>query len=888
MPYITLGTSSQLQIQVPTKGTTGWSETLRTNTFLKIAEHDHTGGGKGEQLSTGAIADDSITGAKIRLSNNENLTARNAANSADLNLLKADANDELVFGITIATAEFQDDGLTVVDNADNTKVLALQLSGITTGTTRTLNSPDASGTIVLEDNTATITNKTMTSAGNTLTIDADVSTVSNIKNAEIKAGAAIAVNKLASVTADRVLISDGSGFLSASSVSSTTLGYLDATSSIQTQLNTKTDTGTAIGLADNAIMPGTGSMTIPKGTTAQRSGTPASGMLRFNTSSNEFEGYDGSSWGEIGGSAGGGLTNYITNPGAETDTTGWSTFDDAGSFVDGTGGTASNLTFSRNTSSPLRDNADFDLVVSAADASGEGVSFDFSTENADKYSILRVSFDYSTDAPDDFFAIGIYDVTNGAIINPVKTDLKANSNNTKFITEFQTTNSTSYRLALYVKDTDATGYTINFDNVEVGPREIAKGPVVTDLVSFTPTGSWSTNTSYSGFYRRIGDSMECEITVTTSGAPNSANLTVNLPSGFTIDTSKLDASSTTNGSLGLGGAYDNSGTLFPLRLQYESTTAVRVYAVRTDGTYADLSPDSTVDQAIPFTWGSGDRLTVKFTVPISGWGGSGAISSDFGNRLIYSEGRGNGGTSLTGGTTNIDFTETIDKTSSFDGTTFTAPETGVYNIEGCVFLTSTVTGNMYSYINGTINKLMGTASAADDIYPFSGLLELNKGDALTFRFSANATLSNNTNVHHVAISKVQTPQTLQGRTVIGMKATNNAGTSLTATTTNMDFSNTVYDTHNAWDGDEFTAPESGKYSIKGIAQFTSGFNDYIGVYINGTLDTAMNVGLGSSTSPFFGEVDVNQGDVITVRTISGSYTLSNNSTQHWLAIHKIN
>ena len=60
-----------------------------------------------------------------------------------------------------------------------------------------------------------------------------------ITNTSVGASAAIAVSKLAAVTASRVLESDGSGFVSASSVTSTTLGYVDPTSSIQTQLDTK-------------------------------------------------------------------------------------------------------------------------------------------------------------------------------------------------------------------------------------------------------------------------------------------------------------------------------------------------------------------------------------------------------------------------------------------------------------------------------------------------------------------------------------------------------------------------------------------------------------------------------------------------------------------------
>ena len=54
----------------------------------------------------------------------------------------------------------------------------------------------------------------------------------------------------------------------------------------------------------NVIVGGTGAITIPSGTTNQR-GTAAQGMLRYNTTTNEFEGYSGS-WGSIGG--GGGAT----------------------------------------------------------------------------------------------------------------------------------------------------------------------------------------------------------------------------------------------------------------------------------------------------------------------------------------------------------------------------------------------------------------------------------------------------------------------------------------------------------------------------------------------------------------------------------------------------
>ena len=56
----------------------------------------------------------------------------------------------------------------------------------------------------------------------------------------------------------------------------------------------------------------TTSITVPVGTTAQRDGSPANGMLRYNSTLNAFEGYANNVWGEIGGGgARGGGTDKI-------------------------------------------------------------------------------------------------------------------------------------------------------------------------------------------------------------------------------------------------------------------------------------------------------------------------------------------------------------------------------------------------------------------------------------------------------------------------------------------------------------------------------------------------------------------------------------------------
>jgi len=64
-------------------------------------------------------------------------------------------------------------------------------------------------------------------------------------------------------------------------------------------------TDTANVTAAGAVMTtaATGQANMPAGTTAQRTGSPVAGALRFNSTDVSFEGYDGTEWGSIGGGA---------------------------------------------------------------------------------------------------------------------------------------------------------------------------------------------------------------------------------------------------------------------------------------------------------------------------------------------------------------------------------------------------------------------------------------------------------------------------------------------------------------------------------------------------------------------------------------------------------
>jgi hypothetical protein len=101
------------------------------------------------------------------------------------------------------------------------------------------------------------------------------------------------------------------------SINGTTIGGTTPSTGSFSQLdvdNIRVDGDTISNTAANTsivIMPnGTGvlsissvtAVTLPAGTTAQRP-TPVAGMLRFNGDEDEFEGYNGTEWGAIGGGA---------------------------------------------------------------------------------------------------------------------------------------------------------------------------------------------------------------------------------------------------------------------------------------------------------------------------------------------------------------------------------------------------------------------------------------------------------------------------------------------------------------------------------------------------------------------------------------------------------
>ena len=78
------------------------------------------------------------------------------------------------------------------------------------------------------------------------------------------------------------------------------------TGAVNLSVGTLAVTGTST-FAGDSTYTGTGQVKLPAGTTAQRSGSPANGMIRYNSDDDGFEGYQDGAWGGISGAQANGV-----------------------------------------------------------------------------------------------------------------------------------------------------------------------------------------------------------------------------------------------------------------------------------------------------------------------------------------------------------------------------------------------------------------------------------------------------------------------------------------------------------------------------------------------------------------------------------------------------
>lgn len=117
-----------------------------------------------------------------------------------------------------------------------------------------------------------------------------------------------------------------------------------------------------------------------------------------------------------------------------------------------------------------------------------------------------------------------------------------------------------------------------------------------DWEAFTPTGSWISNTTYTGQYKIIGDLMLARIKVALAGAPNS-----------TSDDS--DVAENQFSIKGYGVIYDAAPATYDASVVVQDSSSIRILAKGAGASYVTLA---SVTQAVPITFASGDWVSVQF------------------------------------------------------------------------------------------------------------------------------------------------------------------------------------------------------------------------------------------------------------------------------------
>lgn len=538
----------------------------------------------------------------------------------------------------------------------------------------------------------------------------------------------------------------------------------------------------------------------------------------------------------LGAGTGGGDVNYITdgdaeglNPFVVSKNTVASARPDVG-FVT----SATTLVVGNVGIDPLNGSYSFHVIKSAVNTQGQQAYIDFDIPEKSKakvldirvnYKVLSGTFSAGSSTTDSDLIVYIAalnpNTAQWEMIEPSSFKLLSNSTtiSDEFRASFQTTaTATAYRLILHVASTNASAWTLQVDDIAVSPSRYVCGTPITDWQTFTPTGSWTSNVTYTGRWRRVGDSLQQQVRIACGGAPNVGNLTVNLKSGLTIDTTKL-VSNTSGGNYikGTASILDGGLQILGADLIYNTQTSIYVDVTNTGSTYGTFS---NVSSTVPFTFGPGDAVDLEFEVPILGWSSSVQMSDSADTRVVAFFGSKSTSQAATAHVTDITYTAVIDTHSAWTGSAYRVPSRGIYNLEWNGD-TSSGTG-IYVYVNG-VQSIYLSNSYPTQVLSGVKKLALNSGDLVSIRPGGSVTVSGTvtTGLYSFGIERISGPSAIAATETISARYTNIAGTAIGTSPVLVPFPTFSYDSHGCYNTTTglFTVQASGKYRV--TAKLTS-------------------------------------------------------------------
>lgn len=745
----------------------------------------------------------------------------------------------------------------------------------------TLNPGASNDEIALLAKTQTLSNKI---------IDATANTLSNISNTSISATAAIDFSKLAALSIGKALQSNATtGVIEASAVTNTELGYVaGATSSLQTQLdNQATSLATKASLTgtevltnkdyDGGTASNTSRITLPKAAKTVLDGlTRKAGTVVFDTTSNKPYYDDGTQLQLVGSGSGGGAANFITNGNAETGVVGWSTYKDAAASrpVDGTGGVAAAVAFTRSTTAPLIGDASFLFTKSAVNGQGEGASFDFTINAEDKAKVLTISmsnlvdsgtFVAGTSTSDSDVIVYLYDITNAVLIEPSSFKFLSNSTtiSDKFQASFQTaSNSTSYRLILHCATTSAVAYALKLDSISVSPSVYVFGSPVSDYPSYVATtqGLGVTPTVIGS---RVGSYYMAEVRFTL-GTTTASEARISLPPGLVVS-SNLGAN-TLVGKItlnSLNSANDDYSVL---------AVAGNNYLTFGNNGAANSGLTNIAGTAFP----SSIAASLFFKVPIAGWSSSVQTSDQTDTRIVAAAYKGVSSTSVTGGTAPTFTNKIYDTHSAYTSNAFVAPVPGYYRVT----LSGQYAGSNFSDITirvaNSIRAYIGTITTARG--SVSGTVYANAGETIAAVFETSGTVTDAVNIN-LFIERISGPSAIAATEEISASysTSNVTVTNGNSNITKIPFTSKIVDTHGAYNtttGD-YTCPAAGRYEVQVNTYCAPASGNWTTTIFQNSTQRSYGPVVTSATpnqAPTFALLNCLAGDVINVRGSQNSGT----------------
>ncbi len=147
--------------------------------------------------------------------------------------------------------------------------------------------------------------------------------------------------------------------------------------------------------------------------------------------------------------------------------------------------------------------------------------------------------------------------------------------------------------------------------------------------TFTVTGTWTANVTYSAMFQRHGSSAQFHIVATCSAAPTpvATTLTFTLPVGLVGDSTQLAVTQTDATNLDGCVVILDSGVnaYFGVETYLSSATGVIGPTVgvasATYGTSAGIVSKNGVGSGVPFDFAANDSVSARFWLPITGWKG---------------------------------------------------------------------------------------------------------------------------------------------------------------------------------------------------------------------------------------------------------------------------